>query len=43
MPVVGDEKLQALLDTLHAESDGQKAEILALETRRSPRRRRLKC
>lgn len=33
MPVVGDERLQALLDTLHAESDGQKAEILAFETR----------
>jgi predicted O-methyltransferase YrrM len=34
MPVVGDERLQALLDTLHAESDEQKVEIVAFEARR---------
>ena len=34
MPVVGDERLQALLDTLHAESDEQKSEIVAFEARR---------
>jgi predicted O-methyltransferase YrrM len=34
MLVVGDERLQTLLDTLHAESDEQKVEIGAFEARR---------